>query len=394
MTFARRAKVTMRGTSVNVRKIALVAGGIGLFALLTLGCEKKGDAKDEAPPPLKVEQAADINTVHVDHPDQFPLVAATTQMTASTMNVTGQVQPDVTHVIPVISLASGRVIAIYAHIGDFVHKGQKLFTVRSDDIENAYSEYRKAVADEALSKAQLDRTKLLYDKGAVAKSALEIAQDVENKAVVDVESSEEHLKLLGAKDLKQPSGAVDIFSPATGVIIEQNIVQSAGVKTLDNAPNLFTIANIDDVWIVCDVYENQLPGLSVGQTADIHFSAYSDKIVTGRISEIDPILDPTIRTAKVRVQVHNPGFMKIGMFVTASFRAQKQQPHVVVPATAIIHLHDQDFVYVAKTQGSFGLTKVVSGDILPGNLQVIQSGLQSGQQVASNALELQSTVTQ
>jgi len=377
---------------VNVKLFAVVFLGAGL--MMTVGCEKKPDVKDEAPPPLKVEEAQNVNTVHVDHPEQFPLVAASTQLAANTMNVTGQVQPDVTRVIPVISLASGRVVAIYAHIGDFVHKGQRLFTVRSDDIEAAYSDYRKAVADEALARVQLDRSQLLYNKGAISKSALEIAQDTEDKAVVDVESSEEHLRLLGAKDLKQPSGAVDVFAPATGVIIEQNIVQSSGVKTLDNAPNLFTIANIDDVWIVCDVYENQLPNLSVGQTATIHFNGYPDKVVTGKISEIDPILDPNIRTAKVRVEVKNPGFMKIGMFVTASFQSQKQEPRVVVPATAIVHLHDQDFVYVAKSQGSFALTKVVSGEILPGNLQVIQSGLQSGAQVASNALELQSTVTQ
>ena len=248
---------------MNAKRFAAVFVAAG--AMMVAGCDKKTDPKNEAPPALKVEQAQDVNTVHIDHPEQFPLVAATMQMSASTLNVTGQVQPDVTRVIPVISLASGRVVAIYAHVGDFVHRGQKLFTVQSSDIEGAYSDYRKAVADEALAKVQLDRAKLLYSKGAVSKGALEIAQDVEDKAVVDVESAAERLRLLGAKDLKQPSGAVEVFSPATGVIIEQNIVQSAGVKTLDNSPNLFTIANIEDVWIVCDVYENDLPNLSVGQ---------------------------------------------------------------------------------------------------------------------------------
>ncbi len=379
---------------VNVKKLIVAGAGAVFVAIALLGCDKKSDVKDEAPPPLKVEQASDPNSVHVDHPEQFPLVAATTQLAAATMNVTGQVQPDVTRVVPVISLASGRVVAIYSHIGDFVHKGQKLFTVQSDNIEQAFSDYRKAVADEALAKAQLDRAKLLYSKGAISKSALEIAQDVEDKAVVDVESAREHLKLLGATDLKQPSGAVTVYAPATGVIVEQNIAPAAGVKTLDNSPNLFTIANIDSVWIVCDVYENQLPGLSVGQTAEIHFNAYTDKTVSGRISEIDPILDPSIRTAKVRVQVRNPGFMKIGMFVTASFQARKQEPRVVVPASAITHLHDQDFVYVSDGPGRFTLTKVVSGAMLPGNLQAVQSGIQAGQQVASNALELQSTVAQ
>ena len=378
---------------MNVKRNALIAGSLG--CILFAGCDKKADITDEAPPPTRVERAPDINAVHVQHPEQFPLATVQTQMTASSMSVTGQVQPDVTRVIPVISLASGRVVAIYSHIGDLVKKGQLLFAVRSSDIEQAYSDYRKAVADEALAKAQLERSNLLYGKGAISKSALEIAQDTEDKAVVDVETSEEHLKLLGATDLKQPSGVVNVYSPATGVIIEQNITQSAGVKTLDNSPNLFTIANIDDVWIVSDVYENELANLSVGQAAEIHFSAFPDKTVTGRISEIDPILDPNIRTAKVRVQVANPGFMKIGMFVTATFRGQKQEPHTVVPASAIVHLHDRDFVYVAKSAGEFALVKVTDGEVLPGgSLQVVQSGLERGQKVAINALELQSTVAQ
>lgn len=363
--------------------------------MLLVGCDKKADPKDEAPPAAKIEQAANANTVRVDHPEQFPLATVTTQMTSPSMSVTGQVQPDVTRVIPVISLASGRVLAIYAHLGDMVKKGQLLFSAQSSDIEQAYSDYRKAVADEALAKVQFDRTKLLFSKGAVSQSALEIAQDTEDKAVVDVETSAEHLKLLGAKDLKQPTGAVNIYAPATGVIIEQNITQAAGVKTLDNSPNLFTIANIDDVWIVCDVYENQLANLSVGQSATIRFAAFPDKTVTGRISEIDPVLDPNIRTAKVRVQVANPGFMKIGMFVTATFRSQKQESTTAVPASAIVHLHDQDFVYVAQSADTFSLVKVAAGDMVPGStLQVVTSGLEPGMKVATNALELESTVAQ
>ncbi|WP_263384420.1 efflux RND transporter periplasmic adaptor subunit [Granulicella arctica] len=363
--------------------------------ILLTGCDaKKSDPKDEAPPPTTIVSATSVNNVKVDHPEQFPLATVQTQMAASSMSVTGQVQPDVTKVIPVISLASGRIVAIYAHIGDLVHKGQRLFTVQSNDIEQAYSDYRKAVADEKLAKVQLDRAKLLYSKGAISQSALEIAQDTEDKAVVDVEAAKEHLKVLGATDLNQPSGAINVYSPATGVIIEQNITQASGVKTLDNSPNLFTIANIEDVWIVCDVYENNLANLSTGQTATIHFNAFPDKDVTGRISEIDPILDPTIRTAKVRVQVRNPGYMKIGMFVTATFRSQKQEAHLVVPATAIVHLHDQDFVYSSGGGGTFTRIAVTSGDMLPGGMQVVKSGLSQGQQVAVNALELQSTVTQ
>ena len=376
-----------------MKRLGLLFGAACL--LLMAGCEKKtSDPAAEAPPAAKIEQAQDVNTVKVDHPEQFPLVAATTQMTSSSMSVTGQVQPDVTRVIPVISLASGRIVAIHAHIGDMVHKGQLLFTVQSNDIEQAFSDYRKALADELLARAQLDRAKLLLSKGAIAKSQVEIAEDTENKALVDVEAAREHLRVLGVTNFNQPSGAVNIYAPATGVIIEQNVSAAAGVKSLDNSPNLFTIANLDDVWVVCDVYENNLANLATGQTAEIHFPAYPGKTVTGRISEIDPILDPSIRTAKVRVQVRNPGFMKIGMFVTAIFKSQKQESHVVVPATAIVHMHDQDFVYVSVGGGTFKRVHIVGGDMVPGGGQIVQTGLQAGQQVATNALELQSTVAQ
>ncbi len=376
-----------------MKKIALLSGAA--CCLLLAGCEKKAvDPAAEAPPTAKVEQAQDTDTVKVDHPQQFPLVAAATQMTSPSMSVTGQVQPDVTRVIPVISLASGRIVSIHAHIGDVVRKGQLLFTVQSNDIETAYSDYRKAVADELLARAQLDRAKLLLSKGAIARSQVEIAEDTENKALVDVEATREHLRVLGVTKFDQASGSVNIYAPATGVIIEQNVTAAAGVKSLDNSPNLFTIANLEDVWVVCDVYENNLPTLATGQMAEIHFPAYPDKTVMGRIGEIAPILDPAIRTAKVRVQVRNPGFMKIGMFVTAIFKSQKQETHVVVPATAIVHMHDQDFVYIAAGGGNFKRVRVVGGEMVPGGGQVIQTGLAGGQQVATNALELQSTVAQ
>ena len=111
------------------------------------------------------------------------------------------------------------------------------------------------------------------------------------------------------------------------------------------APNPFTISDLSHVWIVCDVYENDLPQVHLGEYADIHLNAYPNRVLKGRISNIGPILDPTIRTAKVRLEVENPGLMRIGMFVTATFHGEQQEMHAAVPATAILHLHDRDWVY-------------------------------------------------
>jgi membrane fusion protein, heavy metal efflux system len=125
------------------------------------------------------------------------------------------------------------------------------------------------------------------------------------------------------------------------VIVAQNVTIAAaqGVNFSGNA-TAFTIADLSVVWIVCDVYENDIPKLQLGQKAKIRLNAYPDRVLTGRISDIGPILDPSIRTAKVRIEVKNPGILKLGMFVTATFQSKTNQAFAVVPASAVLHLHD------------------------------------------------------
>jgi cobalt-zinc-cadmium efflux system membrane fusion protein len=178
------------------------------------------------------------------------------------------------------------------------------------------------------------------------------------------------------------------------VVSEQNVTNAAGVKTLDNSPNLFTISDLSHVWIVCDVYENDLPGVRVGDSADIRLAAYPTQPLTGRISDIAPILDPNLRTGKVRIEVVNPGTLRIGMFVTAVFHQQSSETYAVVPATAVLHLHDRDWVYVPVGDGRFQRREVVGGAMQPGRFQELLSGLEPGAQVVANALVLQNTLEQ
>jgi len=366
-----------------------------MLALLLAACSKKEEAANpsaEAPPPAKVEKEGDANLVKVDKPEQFPLATAGEHNAAPELNVTGVVNPDVARTVPVISLASGRVVEIDARLGDEVKKGQLLFKVRSSDISGAFSDYRKAVVNEQLTKVQLDRAKILFDKGAIAKKDLEVAQNAEDSALVDLDTTAERLKLLGS-DTSHPTGIVETFAPVSGVIVEQNITQAAGVKTLDNSPNLFTIADLSVVWIICDVFENDMPNVKLGEYADIHLAAYPNRPLKGRISNIAPILDPTIRTAKVRLEVPNPGLMRVGMFVTATFHGTSAEKRATVPATAVLHLHDRDWVYVPADNRRFRRLEVVGGATL-GDLQEIISGLKPGDKVVTNALVLQNTVEQ
>ena len=132
-----------------------------------------------------------------------------------------------------------------------------------------------------------------------------------------------------------------------------------------------------------------------GQIAKIASEAYPDRIVTGRVSDIGPILDPSIRTAKVRIEVANPGtFLKLGMFVTATFHGKTEEKHATVPSTAILHLHDRDWVYTPVGGGRFRRVEVAGGLMLAGNAQEVASGLKPGDKVVANALVLQDTVEQ
>ena len=149
-------------------------------ALSTAACGKNVTAAsvrdDTGPHPVKVEPDMDANNFTVEHPERFPLATAGEYVASPELNVTGVVNPDVSRQVPVPSLASGRVVEIAARLGDEVKKGQLLFKVRSTDIAGAFSDYHKAVRNEQLAKIQLDRAKLLYDDGAVPKSALDTTQ--------------------------------------------------------------------------------------------------------------------------------------------------------------------------------------------------------------------------
>src|SRR5580704_15583419 len=348
------------------------------LCLFGVGCSGgKSDPQAEAPPPLKVERVEDRNVFQVDHPERFGLTQVTEHIAVPQLRVTGTVNPDISRAVPVISLAVGRVVEINARLGDTVKKGQLLLKVQSADISAAFSDYQKAVADEQLVRTQLERAKLLYDKGAIAQNDLQIAQNAEDKARVDVSNTAEKLRVLGNPTLDHPTGLIELRAPITGVITDQQVTNAAGVAGL-GSPNPFTISDLSRVWVLCDVYENDLSSVHVKETAEIRLNAYPDNAFSGRIANIGPILDPNLRTAKVRIEVENPGSMKIGMFVTAAFHGEKKESHAAVPADAILHLHDREWVYMPAGNKTFRRVEVTAGETLPNNMQEIITGVQAG----------------
>lgn len=385
----------VRGRAARLAAAVVFSG----LLLASSGCQSKDTAQREAaeaPPGAPVViPVGQPSLVHVETPAQFPLVTASARSTVSTLDVTGQVQPDPAHEVPVLSIANGRVTALKVDVGDFVHKGQLVMDVQSPDVTTAFDTYLKAVADEHLANTTLVRDKLLYDKGAIALSQLEAAEDAETDAIADLKAANQQLVILGV-DKNHPGDTVRVYAPISGVVVALNTTAAgaAGLTATGPAGSLI-IADLTHVWVVCDVYENDLAQVHVGEEADITLNAFPGVVRKGTISDIGAILDPNLRTAKVRISVPNPGNqLRIGMFATATFHGMHPQTSVVVPADAVLHLHDRDWVFVPAGSGEFRRIPVQIGQALPGNVVAVTSGLSEGQQVVGNAVELEEATEQ
>ena len=160
------------------------------------------------------------------------------------------------------------------------------------------------------------------------------------------------------------------------------------MKSLDNSPNLFTIADLSTVWVLCDVYEDMLSRVQVGDTAQVVLNAYPDQQFPGKVVNISAVLDPTTRTAKVRIELPNPqGIMRLGMFVTATFKARQMVERIIIPSTAVVHLHDKDWVFVPVGNNQFRRLSLQLGPQEgDGSVQVL-SGLKPQDKVVTNALQ-------
>jgi membrane fusion protein, heavy metal efflux system len=375
---------------LHAKKYSAVLASLALGTTLLVGCKPK-EQGDGAPPPAEVVTTGDMSLVSVAKPELFPLVTAESYDAPSELSVTGTVNPDVEREVPIISLASGRVVDIKARLDDYVKKGQLVLKIQSPDSSNAFDTYLKARNDETMNNKAYVRAKDLYAHGAISQAMLEQAEDAENDSQADLKAAEEQLETLGI-DKDHPSPIVPVYSPISGVIIQQNVTQAAAAGvTYSGSATAFTIADLSSVWIICDVYENDLPKLALGQLATIKLSAYPDRQLTGHISAIGPVLDPQLRTAKVRLEVPNPGMLKLGMFVTATFQSLKKEHFALVPAPAILHLHDRDWVFVPADGNKFRRIEVKAGRMV-GDKQTILSGVQVGQKVVSNVLQLETTL--
>ncbi|HXC25258.1 MAG TPA: efflux RND transporter periplasmic adaptor subunit, partial [Gemmatimonadaceae bacterium] len=345
---------------------------------------------------VRITELSDTDLMTIPHPEQFPLVAARNQDVADHLRVTGVVSPDVNRTVPVNALGGGRVLEIRAKLGDDVRKGQTLVIISSPDMSGALSDYQKARADAALVRKQLERAQLLFQHGAIARKDIDIAENADQDAAVTVQTTQERVHMLGG-DVEHPAPYIELKAPISGTIVGQNVTPAAGVKSPDNAPDLFTIADLSRVWVLCDVYENDLAAVHLGAVAMVHLNAYPDRVFQGRVGNISKVLDPNTRTASVRIELANSGgLMRQGMFATVDLVSPTRHPRIVLPTTALLRLHDADWAFVKAEGNTVRRTHVQTGLTLSGgdSVQEVVRGVPPGSQVIRDALAFSRAVEQ
>ncbi len=366
-----------------------------LFLVVSLIVLSASCSNDPKPAPTKAEVTIDPSLYTADHPELFKLVKVESRDLPTVLTANGTITPDVNRTIHVTSQGSGRVVDLKVRLGDSVNKGQELLSIYSADLAGAFSDYQKAVADERLAKKSLDRAQLLYSHGALAEKDLQAAEDAEEKAKADVQNTEQHVRILGG-DPAHPSSLIELRAPVAGTIVEQNVSGFEGIKSLDNSPNLFTIADLSQVWVVCDVFENDLSQIQLGDSAEIRLNAYPDKVFHGKVADISRVLDPNLRSAKVRIVLPNPdGSLRPNMYAVATFRSRKMQSRLVVPGTAIMRLQDKDWVFRKEAQNQFRKSEVHTQGVTEDGLQQLQDGpLKAGDELVANALAFSTSVAE
>jgi membrane fusion protein, heavy metal efflux system len=368
----------------------------GALFLTGMGLSCSDDPKAA---PTKSEVTLDPNLYTVEHAELFKLATVETRDLPTTLNANGTVTPDVNTTIHVTSQGSGRVVELKVRLGEYVKKGQVLLSIHSADLAGAFSDYQKAAADERLSQKSLDRAQLLYSHGALAEKDLQQADDTEEKAKLDLQNTEQRVRLLGG-DPAHPSAMIELRAPISGTIVEQNISGFEGIKSLDNSPSLFTIADLNQVWVLCDVYENDLGDVRLGDTADIRLNAYPDRTYHGKVADISRVLEPATRSAKVRIVLPNRDVsLRPGMFAVSTFRSRKSQTQIVVPSNAIIRLQDKDWAFRKDGTQQFRRVEVHTLGGITDGMQPIEplrnkDGLKAGEAIVANALEFSSAVAE
>jgi membrane fusion protein, heavy metal efflux system len=371
----------------------IVALAVGAMAQALVGCGSgPGEAESKMTSYSTGENKADTAELFTLPPDQMAhiqVVAVEKSKLPRALRLTGAVAYNAFKTTPVFSAVGGPVQELLAVPGQNVKTGQTLLTVTSPDYSAARSAYLKAATAFQLADKNYERAKDLLEHKAIAERDLQQAESDRAQAQADQQSAEDALRALGIHDpeslIKQPpksTGQIPVPAPAGGQIVERLV--GPGQLLQAGTTQCFTISDMSTVWVLVNVYQNDLAYVHNGDNVDITTDAYAD-VFHGKISYVADALDPNTRTLQARIVTQNPDYkLKKDMYVTATVHAGALANALTVPDAAVLHdAENQPFVYVQTAANQFARRLVKAGDSESGRT-LIQDGLKEGEHVVGD----------
>ena len=357
----------------------------GLFAILLAGagCESSGPDAAKSPDATAANQA-ELFTIPQDQLSHVQVVTIQPASLARTLRLTGAVAYNSFRTTPVITQVSGPVSRIAVVPGQHVTKGEPMLYVASPDYSQLRSNYLKAADAYKLAQRENARSQDLYSHHAIAEKDLLAAESAEVQAGADLASSQAAMKVLGITDpdaviKAAPSFEATVLAPIGGEVVEQDV--SVGQFVQPGSTQCFMISDISTVWVLVNIYQNDLPYARVGNEVTIQTDAYPE-VFHGRISYVAAALDPNTRTLQARIETSNPGGkLKKDMYVVATMNAGVIKKAFSVPDAAVLRdSENQPFVYAAFSANQFGRRSVTLGESANGQTQ-ITAGVNPGDRV-------------
>lgn len=297
------------------------------------------------------------------------------------LSLSGEVSFDENKVVKVYPFSSGQVIEVKVTIGDKVEKGQTLAILRSADIAGNYSDLKSSGSDMAIAKREYENTKSLYEKGISSERELTIAKENYQKALSANEKMGDLIKINGGGHTKA-NGSFVITAPTSGYVVEKNI-NAGGYIRNDNSNSLFTISNLNNVWVWANVFEADILKVKEGYDAQISTLAYPGKIFHAKIDKVSEVLDPQNKVMRVRMNVPNDNLkLKPEMFTNVIITNKEAEQAVSIPSEAVLFDNSKKYVVIYHNKCDLAIREV---EVLKtvGTTTYIKSGLASGDVVIS-----------
>ena len=292
------------------------------------------------------------------------------------LSLSGEVSFDGNKEVKIYPNASGQVMSVNVSVGDKVKRGQTLAVIRSADIAGDYADLNTVTNDAAIAERQYKDAEQLYKNGISSEKDYTEAKLEYNKALNAVHKVQMQISINGGGKT-HAGGTYFITSPADGYVVEKNITAGSFIRS-DNNETLFTVSNLQDVWIWANVFETDIQKIKVGQPAEVTTLAYPGKVFHGKVDQGNAVLDPTSKAMKIKIVLPNAGMLlKPAMFTNITLAQEEPQQALEIPGSAIIS--DNGKNYVVLYQDNYHV-KAREVNILKveGDKTYIQEGLQPG----------------